>query len=38
MAMNASLTVADWHRLNRLLEEGLELEGDARTDWLGGLS
>jgi tetratricopeptide (TPR) repeat protein/tRNA A-37 threonylcarbamoyl transferase component Bud32 len=35
--MNASLTVADWHRLNRLLEEGLELEGDARTNWLGGL-
>jgi tetratricopeptide (TPR) repeat protein len=35
--MNASLTVVDWHRLNRLLEEGLELEGVARTDWLGGL-
>lgn len=35
--MNASLTAADWHRLNRLLEQGLELAGDARSDWLGGL-
>ena len=35
--MDASLTREDWHRLNRLLEQGLELAGDARTDWLGHL-
>jgi serine/threonine-protein kinase len=35
--MNPSLTVADWNRLNRLLEQGLELEGDTRAAWLAGL-
>jgi tRNA A-37 threonylcarbamoyl transferase component Bud32 len=30
----ASLTVADWNRLNRLLEQGLELEASTRLDWL----
>ena len=32
-----SLTVDDWHRLNRLLEQGLEFEGAARTTWLDAL-
>ena len=27
MAVHTSLTVADWHRLNQLLERGLEFEG-----------
>ena len=30
-----SLTVADWHRLNRLLERGLEFEGsNAPRGWM----
>lgn len=37
MAMNPSLTVEDWNRLNRLLEQGLELEGETRTAWLESL-
>ena len=32
-----SLTVDDWHRLNRLLERGLEFEGVQRTAWLDAL-
>ncbi len=37
MAIAASLTVADWNRLNLLLERGLELEGDERNTWLATL-
>ena len=37
MAVHPSLTVADWHRLNRLLEQGLEFEGAARIAWLDAL-
>ena len=37
MAVHTSLTVADWHRLNRLLEQGFEFEGSARTAWLDAL-
>ena len=37
MAVHSSLTVADWHRLNQLLERGLEFEGAERTAWLEGL-
>ena len=38
MADQASLTVADWHRLNRLLEQGLEFEGVVeRSAWLDAL-
>ena len=33
----AELSVADWHRLNRLLETGLGLEGEARVAWLSTL-
>ena len=33
-----SLTVADWNRLNRLLQTALELEGVARTEWLEALA
>ena len=32
-----SLTVDDWHRLNRLLATALELEGAERTAWLDAL-
>ena len=32
------LTAADWHRLNRLLAEALDLEGEARTAWLAALA
>ncbi len=38
MPVHSSLTVADWHRLNRLLEQGLDLERAERTAWLDGLS
>ena len=31
------LTAADWHRLNGLLAEALDLEGEARTAWLAAL-
>ena len=31
------LTAADWHRLNGLLVEALDLEGEARTSWLAAL-
>jgi tetratricopeptide (TPR) repeat protein/tRNA A-37 threonylcarbamoyl transferase component Bud32 len=31
------LTAADWHRLNGLLATALELDGEARTVWLGTL-
>ena len=31
------LTVEDWHRLNGLLAEAFELEGEARTAWLVAL-
>ena len=31
------LTVEDWHRLNGLLAEALDLEGEARTAWLAAL-
>jgi serine/threonine protein kinase len=34
----AELSVADWHRLNRLLETALGLEAEARTAWLRGLA
>ena len=34
MAVIAELDVADWHRLNRLLETALGLEPEARTAWL----
>ena len=37
MAMNASLTVADWQRLNGLLAIVLDLEVEARTQWLESL-
>jgi tetratricopeptide (TPR) repeat protein/tRNA A-37 threonylcarbamoyl transferase component Bud32 len=37
MAALPSLTVEDWHRLNRLLEAGLKLEGTSRTAWLDSL-
>ena len=37
MAVHTSLTVADWHRLNQLLERGLEFEGAERTAWLDAL-
>ena len=37
MAVHTSLTIADWHRLNQLLERGLEFEGAERTAWLEGL-
>ena len=37
MAMNASLTVADWQRLNGLLATVLDLEVEARTQWLESL-
>ena len=37
MAVHTSLTVDDWHRLNRLLERGLEFEGAERTAWLEAL-
>ena len=37
MAVHTSLTVADWHRLNQLLERGLEFEAAERTAWLEGL-
>ncbi len=30
----ADLSVADWHRLNRLLAAALELDGEARAAWL----
>ena len=33
----AELSVADWHRLNRLLEAGLGLEGEARVAWMSTL-
>ena len=35
--MNASLTVADWQRLNGLLAIVLDLEVEARTQWLESL-
>ena len=38
MAYSSALTVADWHRLNRLLATALELEGAERTAWLQSLS
>ena len=31
------LNAADWHRLNGLLAEALDLEGEARTSWLAAL-
>lgn len=34
MITTRELTAADWHRLNRLLAEALELEVEARTAWL----
>ena len=37
MAVHTSLTVADWHRLNRLLATALEFEGVERTAWLEAL-
>jgi hypothetical protein len=33
----AELSVADWHRLNRLLEAALGLDGEARAAWLSTL-
>jgi hypothetical protein len=30
-------TAADWHRLNGLLAEALDLEGASRTEWLAAL-
>ena len=30
----AELSIADWNRLNRLLEAALVLEGEARAVWL----
>ena len=38
MASSRELTSADWHRLNGLLAEALELEGEARTAWLEALA
>ena len=37
MITSRELTVADWHRLNGLLAEALELEEPARTAWLDSL-
>ena len=34
MIESRELEPADWHRLNRLLADALELEDPARTDWL----
>jgi serine/threonine-protein kinase len=34
MTRARELTAADWHRLNGLLAQALELEGGARTAWL----
>ena len=31
------LAAADWHRLNGLLAEALDLDGEARTAWLAAL-
>jgi len=33
----AELSVADWHRLNRLLETALGLDAAERRKWLSGL-
>ena len=33
----AELSVANWHRLNRLLETALALEAEARNAWLQSL-
>jgi eukaryotic-like serine/threonine-protein kinase len=37
MPAMAELNVADWHRLNRLLEAALELDEAARSDWISHL-
>ncbi len=37
MVTQSELTVEDWHRLNRLLADALDLEEPARTDWLASL-
>ena len=37
MVTQSELTVEDWHRLNGLLADALELEEPARTDWLASL-
>jgi hypothetical protein len=37
MVRQSELTVEDWHRLNRLLADALDLEEPARTDWLASL-
>jgi serine/threonine protein kinase len=38
MVTIAELKVDDWHRLNRLLEQALELDPDQRETWLAGQS
>ena len=38
MTPSRELTAADWHRLNGLLAQALELEGEARTAWIDGLA
>lgn len=38
MVPRASLTAADWHRLNRLLEQALELDAGARAAWFEALA
>ena len=37
MVTQSELTVEDWHRLNRLLADALELEEPERTNWLASL-
>ena len=37
MITSRELTAADWHRLNGLLADALELEDEARTAWLEAL-
>jgi serine/threonine protein kinase len=37
MSASHELTAADWHRLNGLLAQALELEGESRTAWLQAL-
>jgi hypothetical protein len=37
MSSEQALAAADWHRLNRLLEQALDLDAAQRTDWIDAL-
>ena len=34
MTLQAALNATDWNRLNRLLEQALEVEAGKRLDWI----